>query len=206
MQPYNALRIALPRHSPQHPRSPPRPTGFHLLCMPSAPRICLMSGLSRTWIHNTPTHGSLRCQILVGVLRLQLRPTTDAWCAYHSSCHRTSLTTNSNCTSFQLTTVLKPNPQTPANSARRCRRERCQQRTNSPHAQCSHPAEPCRRLPLPRLAPLTRMPCRHRFSVRLSQDSPSTPSPPRPAPPRQPHLHNRLSAPASPDHAMLLQQ
>ena len=64
VQPYNALRIALSRHSPHHPR----PTGFHLLCKPSDRRICLMSGSSHTWTCNTTTRCSLRCQILVGPL------------------------------------------------------------------------------------------------------------------------------------------
>ena len=124
VQPYNALRIALPAIALTPP--PPPSTGFHLLCWPSAPRICLMSGSSHTWTPNTTARGSLRSQILVGVLRLPRRPITDAQCSSHSSCHRTSLTTNSNCTSFQVTTVLQPTPHTPANSA---------------HAQCSRTAD-----------------------------------------------------------------
>ena len=70
----------------------------------------------------------------------------------------------------------------------------CGQHHAAPCPDLHHPAErpsaassaqarhhPPHSYALQRPAPPTRLPCRHRFSLRLSQDSPNTPSPPRPA-------------------------
>ena len=70
-----------PTHTiPSPPTPPQRRTRFYILCWPSAPRICLMSGSSHTCTHYTITRDFLNFWILVAILRLQLRPTTDAWC------------------------------------------------------------------------------------------------------------------------------
>ena len=183
VQPYNALRIALPRHSTHHPRPPP----------PPLPDFTYSVG------HLLNESASCLGRLTHGLTTPPAVTPCDARYSWASSGSHSGQPLKHSAPLIPRVTAHRspPTPTAPHSSSPQysSQRDTCQPTRHtrnvralltalSPAAPCKpHPAEPCRRLPLPRPAPPTRLPCQHRLSLRLSEDSPNTPSPPRPANP-----------------------